>query len=209
VVREALVLDSNDDLAPQLAKMLSDNGYVVRVLTTRERAKIFEKEPVYIHTLTENYEKIVKEIDFSHVEVAVFPSPNEMLNLSLARLAKSQGVPMVVIVARSASVAKQAEDEGITAIITYHCVMSRLLRMLNLKFTRIIPIKGGVALLEMLVTSDSKVLGRSVGELEEETGAKIAVVRDDGFISAKDAEIQEGDYLIAVGPQEDLQTLAD
>jgi trk system potassium uptake protein TrkA len=81
--------------------------------------------------------------------------------------------------------------------------------MLNLKFTRIIPIKGGVALLEMLVTSDSKVLGRSVGELEEETGAKIAVVRDDGFISAKDAEIQEGDYLIAVGPQEDLQTLAD
>ncbi|MFZ8841413.1 MAG: TrkA C-terminal domain-containing protein [Pyrobaculum sp.] len=209
MVREALVLDSNDDLAPQLAKMLSDNGYVVRVLATRERAKIFEKEPVYIHTLTENYEKVVKEIDFSHVEMAVFPSPNEMLNLSLARLAKSQGVPMVVIVARSASVAKQAEDEGITAIITYHCVVSRLLRMLNLKFTRIIPIKGGVALLEMLVTSDSKVLGRSVGELEEETGAKIAVVRDDGFISAKDAEIQEGDYLIAVGPQEDLQTLAD
>jgi K+ transport systems, NAD-binding component len=209
VVREALVLDSNDDLAPQLAKMLSDNGYVVRVLATRERAKIFEKEPVYIHTLTENYEKVVKEIDFSHVEMAVFPSPNEMLNLSLARLAKSQGVPMVVIVARSASVAKQAEDEGITAIITYHCVVSRLLRMLNLKFTRIIPIKGGIALLEMLVTSDSKVLGRSVGELEEETGAKIAVVRDDGFISAKDAEIQEGDYLIAVGPQEDLQTLAD
>jgi trk system potassium uptake protein TrkA len=209
VVREALVLDSNDDLAPQLAKMLSDNGYVVRVLATRERAKIFEKEPVYIHTLIENYEKIVKEIDFSHVEVAVFPSPNEMLNLSLARLAKSQGVPMVVIVVRSTSVAKQAEDEGITAIITYHCVVSRLLRMLNLKFTRIIPIKGGVALLEMLVTSDSKVLGRSVGELEEETGAKIAVVRDDGFISAKDAEIQEGDYLIAVGPQEDLQTLAD
>jgi K+ transport systems, NAD-binding component len=209
VVREALVLDSNDDLAPQLAKMLSDNGYVVRVLATRERAKIFEKEPVYIHTLTENYEKIVKEIDFSHVEMAVFPSPNEMLNLSLARLARSQGVPMVVIVARSASVAEQAEDEGITAIITYHCVVSRLLRMLNLKFTRIIPIKGGVALLEMLVTSDSKVLGRSVGELEEETGAKIAVVRDDGFISAKDAEIQEGDYLIAVGPQEDLQTLAD
>ena len=209
MVREALVLDSNDDLAPQLAKMLSDNGYVVRVLATRERAKIFEKEPVYIHTLTENYEKVVKEIDFSHVEMAVFPSPNEMLNLSLARLARSQGVPMVVIVARSASVAKQAEDEGITAIITYHCVVSRLLRMLNLKFTRIIPIKGGVALLEMLVTSDSKVLGRSVGELEEETGAKIAVVRDDGFISAKDAEIQEGDYLIAVGPQEDLQTLAD
>jgi trk system potassium uptake protein TrkA len=203
------VLDSNDDLAPQLAKILSDNGYVVRVLATRERAKIFEKEPVYIHTLTENYEKIVKEIDFTHVEMAVFPSPNEMLNLSLARLAKSQGVPMVVIVARSASVAKQAEDEGITAIITYHCVVSRLLRMLNLKFTRIIPIKGGVALLEMLVTSDSKVLGRSVGELEEETGAKIAVVRDDGFISAKDAEIQEGDYLIAVGPQEDLQMLAD
>ena len=209
MAREALVLDSNDDLAPQLAKMLSDNGYVVRVLSTQERAKIFEKEPVYIHTLTENYEKVVKEIDFSHVEVAVFPSPNEMLNLSLARVAKSQGVPMVVIVARSASVAKQAEDEGVTAVITYHCVVSRLLRMLNLRFTRILPIKGGVALFEMLVTSDSKVLGRSVGELEEETGAKIAVVRDDGFVTAKDAEIQEGDYLIAVGPQEDLQTLAD
>ena len=209
MAREALVLDSNDDLAPQLAKTLSDNGYVVRVLATRERAKIFEKEPVYIHTLAENYEKVIKEIDFSHVEVAVFPSPNEMLNLSLAQVAKSQGVPMVVIVVRSASLAKQAEDEGITAIIAYHCIVSRLLRMLNLRFTRIMPIKSGVALLEMLVTSDSKVLGRSIGDLEEETGAKIAVVRDEGFVTAKDAEIQEGDYLIAVGPQEDLQTLAD
>lgn len=36
MVREALVLDSNDDLAPQLAKMLSDNGYVVRVAIRRE-----------------------------------------------------------------------------------------------------------------------------------------------------------------------------
>jgi trk system potassium uptake protein TrkA len=70
-------------------------------------------------------------------------------------------------------------------------------------------IKDEVALLEMLVTSDSKVLGRSIGDLERETGAKIAIVRHDGFITAEDAEIQEGDYLIAVGPQEDLQTLTD
>lgn len=209
MAREALVLDSNDDLAPQLVRVLSENGYVVRVLATRERAKIFEKEPVYIHTLTENYEKVIKEIDFSHVEIAVFPSPNDMLNLSLARVAKSQGVPVVVITARSASIAKQAEDEGITAIITYHCVASRLLRLLNLRFTRIMLIKDEVALLEMLVTSDSKVLGRSIGDLERETGAKIAIVRHDGFITAEDAEIQEGDYLIAVGPQEDLQTLTD
>jgi trk system potassium uptake protein TrkA len=116
---------------------------------------------------------------------------------------------VVVITARSASVAKQAEDEGITAIIAYHCVISRLLRLLNLRFTRIMPIKEGVALLEMLVTSDSKVLGRSIGELEKETGAKIAVVRHDSFVTSEDEEIQEGDYLIAVGPQEDLQTLAD
>jgi K+ transport systems, NAD-binding component len=209
VAREAVVLDSNDDLVPQLAKMLSDNGYVVRILTMPGRAKIFEKEPVYIHALTENYEKIVKEIDFSRVEIAVFPSPNEALNLSLARIAKSQGVPIVVIVARSASVAKQAEDEGIIAVIAYHCVMSRLLRLLNLRFTRIVPIKSGVALLEMLVTSDSNLLGRSLGEVEEETGAKAAVVRGDSFMTSKDVEIQEGDYLIAVGPQEDLQRLID
>ncbi|ACB39197.1 TrkA C-terminal domain-containing protein [Pyrobaculum neutrophilum] len=207
MVREAVVLDSNDDLGPLLARMLVDNGYVVRVLANQERAKMYEREAVYIHNLVENYERVLRGIDFSRVEVAVFPSPNDMLNLSFAKFARSQGVPIVVIVARGEAVAREAEELGIMAIVSYHCVLSRLTRILNLRFTRILPLKAGVAMLEMLVTSDSPLLGKTIGEVEEETGAKVAIVRGDEYLTSSDVEIQDGDYLIAVGPQADLQQL--
>jgi len=209
VAREALVLDSNDDLALQLVRVLAENGYVVRVLAPRERTKTFEKFPVYIHTLSENYEKVVKDIDFSKIEVAVFPSPNDMLNLYFARFAKSQGVPIVVITTRSSQAAKQAEESGIEAVVVYHCVLSRMLRILNLRFARIIPIRGEVAMLEMVVTADSKVLGRKIGEVEEEAGAKVSIIRGDDFVTSPEEEIQEGDYLVAIGPQGDLQRLTE
>ncbi|MEM1597906.1 MAG: TrkA C-terminal domain-containing protein [Pyrobaculum sp.] len=209
MAREALLLDSNDDLTIQMSRTLVDNGYVVRILATRDRAKQFEKIPVYIHLLTENYEKILKDIDFEKIEIAIFPSPNDMLNLTFARVAKSQGVPIVIITARNNAVAKQAEEEGIEVVVPYHCVISRLLRMLNLKFTRIIPLKGEVAILEMLVTSDSKLLGKKIGEIEEGTGAKVAAVRGDAFLTSPEEELQEGDYVVAIGPQADLQELTE
>jgi len=209
VAREALVLDSNDDLALQLVRVLAENGYVVRVLASRERTKTFEKSPVYIHTLSENYEKVIKEIDFSKIEVSVFPSPNDMLNLYFAQFAKSQGVPIVVITTRSAQVAKQAEELGIEAVVVYHCVLSRMLRILNLRFAKIVPIRGEVAMLEMVVTADSKILGRKIGEVEEETGAKVSIIRGEDFVTSPEEEIQEGDYLVAIGPQGDLQRLTE
>ncbi|ABL88058.1 TrkA-C domain protein [Pyrobaculum islandicum DSM 4184] len=209
MVKEALILDSNDDLGPQLARVLVENGYIVRVLATPERGKAYEREPVYIHNLTENYEKIIRELDFSRVEIAIFPSPNDMFNLTFAKVAKSQGVPIVVITTRSDAIATTAEEEGIIAIVTYHCVLSRLFRLLNLKFVRLLQIRGDVAMLEILVTSDSKLLGKTIGEIEEDTGAKVAVIRDGEFVVAKDAEIQEGDYLIAIGPRAYLQELTE
>jgi trk system potassium uptake protein TrkA len=209
VAREALILDSNDDLTVQLATILTENGYVARILTTKERAKTFEKIPVYIHTVLESYERVLNELDFSHIEIAVFASPNDMLNLTLARLARSQGVPIVIITARSNHVIKQAEEVGVLTIIPHHCVLSRILRILNLKFTKIIPIRGEVSILEMLVTSDSKILGRTIGELEDDTGSKIAVVRGNELITAREAEIQEGDYLIAVGYHAELQKITE
>jgi len=209
VAREALILDSNDELAQQLAAVLTENGYVVRILATKDRAKVFEKIPVYIHTLLENYEKTIKEIDFSHVEIAVFSSPNDVLNLTLAKIARSNGVPIVIITARTSSVIKQAEEMGITAIIPYHCVISRLLRILNLKFTKIMPIRDNISILEMLITSDSKILGKTIAELEEEIGGKVSVIRGGELLTAGEAELQEGDYLIAVGYHTELQKITE
>lgn len=209
MAREALILDSNDDLAAQLAAILTENGYVARILTTRERAKTFERIPLYIHTIPEKYERVVEDLDFSHIEIAVFASPNDMLNLTLAKLARSQGVPIVIITARLNQVIQQAEEAGVLTIIPYHCVLSRLLRILNLKFTKIIPIRGEISMLEMLVTSDSKILGRTIGDVEDDTGSKITVVRGDELITAREAEIQEGDYLIAVGYHAELQRITE
>ena len=132
-----------------------------------------------------------------------------MLNLTLAKAARSQGVPMVIITARGSAIIKEAEEAGVQVIVQYHCVISRLLRMLNLKFTKIYPLRGEISMLEMLVTSDSHLLGRTIRDVEEEIGGRVAVIREDQIITAGEAEIQEGDYVIAIGYQTDLQKITE
>lgn len=208
-VRKALVLDSGDDLTKLVVEALADNGYVIHLISSESRGKDFVRYPVYIHALKdETYEGVLAEVGPEDVEVALLLSMNDALNISLGRLCRERGIPLVVASLRNLSYVEDAEEYGIVAVSTAQCLLGRLYRVLNLKFTRITPLRGDIGLLEMLVTADSRIIGRELGRLEQEQGVKAAVIRDGEFLSGAEVVVQEGDYLIAVGPHEVLRELA-
>ncbi len=209
MVRKALMLDSGDDLTKLAVEALADNGYVIHLISSEYRGKEFVKYPVYIHTIrSETYEELLDKIGLEDVEIAILASPNDSLNLSLGKICRSRGVPRVVVVVRNQASADEADEYGIIPISTSQCVLGRLYRVLNLRYTKITPLRGDFGLLEMYVTADSKALGRSLREIEESYGVKAMLIRDNEILSSPDEVAQEGDQLVAIGPTESLKDLS-
>ncbi|MEZ0248041.1 MAG: NAD-binding protein [Thermoproteus sp.] len=208
MARRALVLDSGDDLAKMVVDALAENGYTIHLISSEHRGKEFIKYPVYIHTVkAETYEEVLDNIGLEDVEIAILISPNDKLNLSIGKICRSKGVPRVIATMRNQVYVEEAEEYGIVTISASQCVLGRLYRVLNLKYTKITPLRGDFGLLEMFVTADFKAIGKSLAELEESYGVKAALIRGDEIITAPDAVIQEGDNLIAMGVLEALKDL--
>jgi len=220
--RGVLILDDFGGATPTLADVLSSNGYVVHVVTSDRRARVFVGKAVYIHVLPSIVEggggdveaytilsvgDAVKDIDFDSIEVALLLSPNEELNLIMGRLAREKGVPIVIAVFRDPSRAREARDAGIEALDISHYIVSRVQRILSLKFSKLTPISGNIYMLEMLVTGDSRILGMKVEDVERSFSVDVALVREGRLIRQQDSIIQAGDYLIAVGLIDSLREL--
>ncbi|WP_167828111.1 TrkA C-terminal domain-containing protein [Thermoproteus tenax] len=209
MAKRALVLDSGDDLTRIVIEALAENGYIIHLVSNEDRGREFTKYPVYIHTIkSENYEELLNKIGLEDIEIALFISFNDSLNISLAKFCRSRGIPRVVAVLRNNRFEEEADKFGIIAVSASQCLLGRLYRVLDLKFTRITPIRGNIGFLEMLVTSDSKVLGHTIRDVDESYGVKAAILRGDEFTTSPDSEIQEGDYFMAIGPIDSLKDLS-
>ncbi|MFB6490209.1 MAG: TrkA C-terminal domain-containing protein [Thermoproteus sp. AZ2] len=209
MARKALVLDSGDDLAKYVVEALADNGYIIHLISNESRGKEFLRFPVYIHTVKgEKYEDLLEEIGLGEVEVALLISMNDGLNISLAKACRERGVPIVIASIRNSSYAEDAEKYGIAAVSTSQCLLGRIYRILNLRFSRITPLKGDVGLLEILVTADSRVIGEELGELERKYGVKASIIRENELLIDPETVVQEGDYLIIIGRHEVLKELS-
>ena len=206
--REAVVVDGHGDSAVGIVELLVENGFIVHVLTSEAGAKRFIKHPVYIHVARGDYEEALSKIDLDKVEFAVILTDDDELNVKLGRKCRERGVPRVVVLIRDSRVENEISEEGIVPVYVSQCVIGRVGRLLNLKFARYTPIRGNIGILELLVTSDVKVLGYRIGELEVEYGVKACIIRNGDFVREQDSEVQEGDYLVIIGPLDRLRELA-
>jgi trk system potassium uptake protein TrkA len=213
--REVILLDSFDDLINKLIYVLTENGYIVHIITSYERGEEFIDKPVYIHSIDlnsiqtalseESLEKIFHDIEFENVEIGILVSPNDDLNLSIARYLRRNGVPRIIVSLRSDEKSAIAEKEGFQVVNVPNCVLGRIQRILSLKFTRISPLRGNISILESLVTGDMKILGKTIAELERDYNVSIIIIRNgDKILNGGDEEIQEGDYIVVVGSTDNL-----
>jgi trk system potassium uptake protein TrkA len=208
IVRRALILGSGDEASIYIADILSNNGYIVHVLAREEDAKRYLEKPVYIHIfkqgeIGEELEKIANEI-----EVALLLSFDERLNISLGKILRSKGVPMAITLVRSSETEESAEKDGLIPINISRTIVEELMNMLKLRFTRFIPVDGSLGVLALSIASDSKLVGKSLLEIEDKYMVKILIIREGRDIRDPSAVVQEGDRIIVIGRYEDLRELA-
>lgn len=117
IARRALILDSGDEASIYITDILSNNGYIVHILTNDEKdAKRYLEKPVYIHILKEEGIGEDLEKNINEVEVAFLISFDEKLNLSLGKILKSRGIPMVVVMVRSSDAEILAQEGGMIPV---------------------------------------------------------------------------------------------
>jgi trk system potassium uptake protein TrkA len=207
--REALILDDFSDATLNLVEVLIGNGFTVHLLTNSERARMFLLEPTYIHLFDDlsSLANTLSDINLDNVEVALLLSPNDELNLMLAKMLRERGVPRVVVTLRGSRGVEEARELGVDVIDVSHHIMNRVQRFLQLRYSKITPISGDIGMLEMLITGDSRILGATVMDLERRYEADIIVIREGRLVRDPDTVLQVGDYLIAVGSMSSLSEL--
>jgi trk system potassium uptake protein TrkA len=207
--REALILDDFSDATLNLVEVLIGNGFTVHLLTNSERARMFLLEPTYIHLFDDlsSLANTLSDINLDNVEVALLLSPNDELNLMLAKMLRERGVPRVVVTLRGSRRVEEARELGVDVIDVSHHIMNRVQRFLQLRYSKITPISGDIGMLETLITGDSRILGATVMDLERRYEADIIVIREGRLVRDPDTVLQVGDYLIAVGSMSSLSEL--
>jgi trk system potassium uptake protein TrkA len=207
--REALILDDFSDATLNLVEVLIGNGFTVHLLTNSERARMFLLEPTYIHLFDDlsSLANTLSDINLDNVEVALLLSPNDELNLMLAKMLRERGVPRVVVTLRGSRGVEEARELGVDVIDVSHHIMSRVQRFLQLRYSKITPISGDIGMLETLITGDSRILGATVMDLERRYEADIAVIREGRLVRDPYTVLQVGDHLIAVGSMSSLSEL--
>ncbi|MEM1611563.1 MAG: TrkA C-terminal domain-containing protein [Sulfolobales archaeon] len=208
IARRALILDSGDEASIHIADILSNNGYIVHILTNEEDAKRYLEKPVYIHIIKQ--EGIGEELEKSinEVEVAFLISLDEKLNISLGKILRSRGIPMVVVMVRSSDIERLAREEGMIPVNITRNLVEELINILKLRFSKLVPIDGSLGLLILSIASDSKLLGKSLSEIEDKYVVKALILREGRFIRDPDSVVQEGDTIVVIGRSDDLRELA-
>jgi len=170
---------------------------------------MFLLEPTYIHLFDDlsSLADALSDINLDNVEVALLLSPNDELNLMLAKMLRERGVPRVVVTLRGSRGVEEARELGVDVIDVSHHIMNRVQRFLQLRYSKITPISGDIGMLEMLITGDSRILGATVMDLERRYEADIIVIREGRLVRDPDTVLQVGDYLIAVGSMSSLSEL--
>lgn len=206
--RRAVLIDSGDEAALHVVDVLAANGYTVHVIVGNEElGERFLERPVYVHVMRDPEPLEALGVDIDDVEACILISENEGLNLSLGRACKSRGVPIVVVSVRSSEAFREAEGAGMMPINLVQKVSEEVARLLKLRFTRVIPLDGSTEVMVMRISSDSKLIGARPGDLEEDLGVRIAILRDGSLIKDPESPIQQGDTLIAIGSASSIREL--
>lgn len=211
-MKSAALLDGDERVVEELIKLLESNGYVVHVFTTsREKAEAMAKRTsanIYLVDPETMESRIRRVLDLNDVEIAAAMSPSDPLNLAFAKLMREAGVPKVLAIIRSGELARLAKElYGVSVMELDSCLVERVSETLNLQFAKIRRVGEDVVVGEVRITADSRLIGKSVEEVEEEFNVAVLVARDGRLI--RSGELQEGDVIYVIGRRGDVERLAN
>jgi trk system potassium uptake protein TrkA len=163
---------------------------------------------------------VLKEANTEKADVVVVATPNDADNLACAILAKSLGVPRIIVRMRDPSYENAYQVAGVSKIVrvTDLMVNQMLMEIENPKVRRISTIGGGRANIFMVtVPTGALVAGQTIRQIAESRSfpehcvfiAIYAGGRGEFTIPRGEQVISEGDELFLISTAEDMRKLGD
>ncbi len=162
----------------------------------------------------------LKEAGIEKAEVLVAAMGNDVDNLSCAILAKSLGVPQIIVRMRNEAYENAYRLAGITSIVRVADLMinEMMMEIEQPDVRRIMSIGGGRGEIFMVtIPQDARIAGKSVGDITKESSFPKQCV----FIATYSQEAEEitfprgdqvingGDQVFLIAPTEDVKRAAD
>lgn len=213
--RRAIIVDGSV-MVGEIAKLLSENGYVVATIFTSENIDnirhLASNLPIYTFVVPKfaNVEKVLEDAGVRSASIVLALSNNDDINLRVATLAREKfGVPKVIVLVNNELNKEKFESIGAILVSPAKCAIGRIMRALRLETTSMVGLLDDVAVAVINVTVDSRLIGKTLEEVERSYDVAVVVRRDDNILKEGSTAIEAGDQLIVIGRPENLHTLSE
>jgi len=158
-------------------------------------------------------QEILEQVEPQKMDVAIAATSSDERNAITALQAKRMGIERVIAIARDPDYVSLLEDNGIACISAPYATAAMVENYLDRpQVADLFEIESGVAsLIDMEVPKGAEVVGQRIRDIDiPEQCVVAAVLRDGQFVVPRgETQIQAGDEVVFVGPNEVVQTAHD
>lgn len=200
-VRKALVVGIND-VSIMVARLLVSNGYDVSMIAgSEDEARLGRGVPAFVYVGDPRNEGFLRDVGIDESEVVML-FMDDAVNLEVARVARSRGVPLVIALVSNKEKYLDAFIElGVYAIPIVDAVLSKVAHYLKLPFKQLLYSDDKVQAYYIVISSGSPYINQEVRDIARRCGAAIPLVirGEEVLISNEGLRIEAGDKLLIVG----------
>jgi len=212
--KRAIIVDGST-MINDIAKLLSENGYVVAAVFTSESVDnvrhLASDLPIYTFVVPKSADigKVLEDAGIRSASIVLALSNNDEVNLRVAELAREKfGVPKVIVLASGNASREKLESMGVIVVDPVKCAVGRIMRILRLEVASMVNLVEDISVALINITIDSRLIGRTLEEIEDSYGVSAVVKRGEDLLRDKSTVIEAGDQLIVVGRSDILHMLS-
>ncbi|MCG2880191.1 MAG: NAD-binding protein [Vulcanisaeta sp.] len=205
-MRRAIVVGVNE-IGIFVARLLVSNGYdVVMISRNEDEARVGKGVPAYVYIGDPTSEALLVKVGIDEAELLVSLCDDET-NLRVAKLAKSHGVPTIVVLNHDKGrYLDKFIELGVMVIPVVDAVLSKIANYLKFQFKQLLFSDENVQAYYVVISSESPYVGRSVNEVARKCNVAIPLlIRDGEVVLVKDdLRIEANDKLLIVGEKDSV-----
>lgn len=177
-----------------------EKGDFVVVTDNQEEVEAITREfdvPVFTGDLF--YEKLYLELGLDKADVVIAAHDNDMVNVFVSMLAKELRIPKIIAIVSNSFVGRFLKSYGIATEVIEKAKELGWAVLAKVFDTHFVDV-GDKSILVHIVSSNSRILSKTIGDLENE-GLKVVAVVKNGVIAElkHDTVVELGDVVIVFG----------
>jgi trk system potassium uptake protein TrkA len=205
-VRKAIIVGVNE-IGISIAKLLVSNGYEVSTISrSREEARICKGVPVYVYVGDPASEELLTEAGIDKAELVVSLYDDET-NLRVSELAKSHGVPTIVVLNyNKEKYLDRFIELGVIAIPIVDAVLSKIANYVRPQFKQLLFSDENVQAYYVVISSESPYIGQGIDEVAGKCGVAIPLIIRNGevLLAREDLRIEANDKVLIIGDRDSV-----